>query len=141
MDLKEGWEKKALLGVGVFVIIISLYVYFAPYPGTPTTTVQNQDQIVPSTVTPIPYTEQVTNNNSSTNNSTSINGNFTLTGAQAQNIALNANQGYSAGSPTQGNVNINGSTHSVWIIPITKVNAQSKTVYVDASSGTIVQSN
>ncbi len=142
MDLKDGWEKKALIGVAVLVVVIIFYIYFIPYYGTATTnnTTQNTGQVTTSPAVPIPYTQQGANSNSSSNNST-ISGNFSLNASQAQNIALNANQGYTAGTPTQGNVVINGTAYSVWIVPITKTNAQSKTVYVDASSGSIVQTS
>ncbi len=142
MDLKDGWEKKALIGVGVLVVVIIFYIYFIPYYGTPTTsnTTQNTSQVSPSPAVPIPYSQQIANNGSSSNNST-ISGNFSLSATQAQNIALNANQGYSAGTPTQGNVAINGTAYSVWIVPITKTNTQTKTVYVDATSGSILQTN
>lgn len=137
MDLKEGWEKKALIGVGVVVLIIIMYAYFVPFSGTPEPS-PNQTQVAPANVVPVPYTNPV-QNNSTTNNSSTINGTFTFNATQAQNIAVNANQGYTAGTPTQGNVAINGTNYSVWIVPITKPNSPSKNVYVDASTGKIVQ--
>jgi hypothetical protein len=136
MDLKEGWEKKALIGLGVVVLIIIIYAYFIPFTGTPEPSIQANQS--PSATVPVPYVIPGPANNSTSNNSTN-NGNFTLNADQAKTIALNANPGYSAGSVTQGNIEINGTSYSVWIIAITKVNASAKTVFVDASAGKIIQ--
>ena len=135
MDLKEGWEKKALIGVGIAVSIIIIYSYFIPYYGTPEPSLQpNQTSI--STVTPLPYAVPTTNN-STTNNSTT---NVTLTADQAKNIAHNAYPNFNIGTPTyQNNLNINGTIYSAWVIPIT-LNGTKKTVYID-NSGAIIQTN
>lgn len=134
MDLKEGWERKALIGLGIVVVIIILYAYFNPFTGTPDNI--SQPQVTsPSPATPITFTSPSNNN---TTNSSTINGNFTYTAAQAQQIAQNANPGFSITSTTQGNVVFNGTAHSVWILAMTNGTA-SKTVYVDASSGSILQ--
>ena len=136
MDLKEGWEKKALIGLGVVVLIIIIYAYFIPFTGTPEPSIQENQS--PSSTVPVPFVIPGPANNSTSNNTTN-NGNFTLNADQAKTVALNANPGYSAGSVTQGNIVINGTNYSVWIIAITKVNASAKTVFVDASGGKIVQ--
>ncbi|MTK63542.1 MAG: peptidase [Methanobacterium sp.] len=133
MDMKEGWEKKALIGLGVVVVIIVLYAYFAPYNGTADNTSQPQ---VTSTGTVTPVTFVSPSNNNNTTNS-SLNGNFTITAAQAQQIAQNANGGFTSSTPTQANINFNGTQHSVWIVPLSNGTA-SKTVYVDASNGNIL---
>jgi hypothetical protein len=137
MDLKDGWEKKALIGVGVIVLIIVVYAYFVPFYGTPEPSLQqNQTSISPAT--PLPYAVPVVNNTTSNNSTTS--GNFTLTAEQAKNIALNAFPNYTIGNPTfQNNININGTIYSAWVIPIT-LNSTSKTVYID-NSGAIIQAN
>ena len=137
MDLKEGWEKKALICVGVLVLIITIYAYFIPFYGAPEPSLQ-QNQLSISPATPMPYAAPAVNNSLS-NNSTS-NGNFTLTADQAKNIALNAFPNYTIGTPTfQNNININGTIHSAWVVPIS-LNSTSKTVYID-NSGSIIQSN
>jgi hypothetical protein len=134
MDLKEGWEKKALIGVGVVVLIIIIYAYFVPYTGTPDKVIPTQT--APAQLVPVPFS-QPTANNSTTNNST--NGTL-LNSEQAKNIALNANPGYTASSVTQQNVQINGTSYNVWKVDISKTNPVSKlTVYVDAVSGRILQ--
>ncbi len=131
MDLKEGWEKKALIGLGVFVLLIIIYAYFIPFSGTPDLSLV-QNQITPAPVVPVPFTQPAVNNSTSTTNGT-------LTADQARNITLSANQGYTAGSITQSNLVINGIVYPVWIVSITNNNT-SKTVYVDVTSGKIIQS-
>jgi len=135
MDLKEGWEKKALVAVGVVVLVIIIYAYFIPFSGTPEPSLQpNQASITPAT--PLPYSVPAANNSTSNNSTTS--GNFTLTADQAKNIALNAFPNYTIGTPTfQNNININGTIYSAWVIPVT-LNSTSKTVYID-DSGAIIQ--
>lgn len=133
MDLKEGWEKKALIGLGAAVIIIILYAYFAPFSGTANNITQPQVTST-GTVTPLNYVNP--SNNNTTKNST-ITGNFTLTSDQAQQIAQNANPGYKTSSTTQANIALNGTQHSAWILSMTNGTA-SKTVYVDAANGNIL---
>lgn len=135
MDLKEGWEKKALIGVGVVVLVIIIYAYFIPFSGTPEPSLQsNQASSIPAT--PIPYSVPAVNNSTSNNSTTS--GNLTLTADQAKNIAQDAFPNYTIGTPTfQNNIIINGSSYSVWVIPISQ-NSTSKTLYID-NSGAIVQ--
>jgi uncharacterized iron-regulated membrane protein len=133
MDLKEGWEKKALIVLGAVVLIIILYAYFGPYNGTPDNLTQPQ---VTSTGTATPLTFVSPSNNNNTTNST-LNGNFTITAAQAQQIALNANSGFTISSTTQANINFNGTQHSAWILAMSNGTA-SKTVYVDAANGNIL---
>jgi hypothetical protein len=135
MDLKEGWEKKALIGVGIVVLIIIIYAYFIPFLGTPEPSIQT-NEVSTTPATPIPFAVPAVNN--STSNNSSTNGNFTLTADQAKNIALNAYPNYTIGTPTyQHNININGTFYSAWVVPIT-LNNTSKTVYID-NSGTILQ--
>ena len=76
MDLKDGWEKKALIGVGVVILIIIVYAYFIPFSGTPEPSLQS-NQVTSTPVTPLPYSVPVVNNSTSNNSTTS--GNFTLT--------------------------------------------------------------
>jgi hypothetical protein len=136
MDLKDGWEKKAILGLGVVVLVIILYAYFVPFSGTPNTNVSTNQGANPAQVVPVPFSQPVANN--STANNTTNNGNNNLTSDQAKNIALNANPGYTAGTPSfQNNTNINGTVYSVWVVPITQGNTI-KTVYVD-NTGRIIQ--
>ena len=134
MDLKDGWEKKALLGVGVIILIIIFYAYFIPYYGTPEPSLQT-NQVSTTPAAPLPYYVPAVNNSTSNNSTTS--GNFTLTADQAKNIALNAFPNYIIGAPTfQNNLNINGTIYSAWVIPVT-LNGTSKTVYID-NSGSII---
>ena len=132
MDLKEGWEKKALIGLGAVVVIIVLYSYFAPYNGTPDNITQPQ---VTSTGSVTPLTFVSPSNNNSTNST--LNGNFTVTAAQAQQIATNANPGYTISSTNQANIAVNGTQYSAWILSMSNGTA-SKTVYVNAANGNIL---
>jgi hypothetical protein len=132
MDLKEGWEKKALIGLGAAIVIIILYSYFAPYNGTPDNITQPQ---VTSTGSVTPVTFVSPSNNNSTNSS--LNGNFTITAAQAQQIATNANPGYTISSTNQANIAVNGTQYSAWILSMSNGTA-SKTVYVNAANGNIL---
>lgn len=137
MDLKEGWEEKALIGVGIIVLIIIVYAYFVPFSGTPDNITQTNQQ-TPAQVVPVPYVIPAANN--STSNNSTNNGNSTLTVQQAQNIAHNAYPNYSIGTPSfQNNININGTTYSAWVVPIT-LNGTSKTVYID-NTGRIIQTS
>ncbi|UTB32828.1 MAG: PepSY domain-containing protein [Methanobacterium sp. ERen5] len=118
--------------MGVVVIIIFLYAYFAPFGGTPNNVTQPQVTSTGS-VTPITFVSP-SNNNS---NNTTSSGNLTKTAAQAQDIALKANPGYLISSTTQATLNDNGKQISVWNLTLSK-DQDSKTVYVDASNGNIV---
>lgn len=135
MDIKEGWEKKALIGIGIVFFIIIVYAYFVPFSGTPEPT-PVQNQVAPVNVVTVPYTNPSQNN--STANNSSANSTL-LSAAQAQNIALNAYPGYTAGTPTQENDTINGTNYNVWKVPISKPSSPSLTIFIDAASGRIVK--
>ena len=139
MDLEPGWEKKALIVLGIIVVIVVVYA-FNPFHGNSEVKYSN-DSVDNAVTTPAP--QVVASNNSTANNTTvnttSNNGTFQISADVAKNIAVGANPGYTAGQPTQGNVNINNSVLSVWIVPITQ-GATSKKIYVDLSTGTIVGS-
>ena len=138
MDLEPGWEKKALIVLGIFFIIVVVYA-FNPFHGS-NSNVEVQDQPADTAVT-APAAPAATSNNSTANNTTANtsvnNGTFQISADVAKNIAAGANPGYTAGQPTQGNVTINNTAFSVWIVPI-KQGALSKNIYVDMSTGTIV---
>lgn len=134
MDLKEGWEKKALIGLGAAVLIIVLYAYFAPYNGTPNNISQPQ---VTSTGTVTPVTFVSPSNNNNTTNNTTVSGNFAINASTAQDTAQKANPGYAITSATQANININGMQYAVWNLTL-RNDQSSKTVYVDATNGNIL---
>ena len=137
MDLKPGWEKKALIIIGIIFIILVIYAY-NPFKSTPNVEIANQttDTAVATPAPPAVTSDNSTNNTSITNET---NGTFQISADVAKNIALGANPGYTAGQPTQGNVTINNSVFSVWIVPITQASI-SKKIYVDISTGTIIGS-
>lgn len=126
MDLKEGWEKKALIGVAVIVLVIIVYAYFVPFSGTPDNITPN-NPTSPSPVVPVQYSMHASNNSNS-NSSTNVNNSASII-----NITKTAYPDYTIGTPAyQNSVNVNGTTYNnVWVVPITKPNNPSITVYVD----------
>jgi hypothetical protein len=117
------------------VFIISVIYAFNPFHGsapsndtniTPTQTVTYNQPIQPQVV-----------NNSSNSSTTNLTSN--ITAAQATNIAIQNNPGYSVGQPIQGSVMVNNTNHNVWIIPLS-LNGLSKTIYIDTNTGLIVLS-
>lgn len=134
-DLPPGWEKKALIVVGV--IFVGLVIYsFNPFPGTPTNnTTMEQPQSQP---TVIPFAKNPKANNTTANSST--NTSFKITSDDAARIAGQANPGYTMGSPIQGSIVVNSTTYFVWIVPLSQQNTVSKTIYIDANTGVIVMS-
>ncbi|OEC84876.1 MULTISPECIES: hypothetical protein [Methanobacterium] len=136
MDLKPGWEKKALIVVAIIFVIIVVYA-FNPFHSNSNVEVQNEST---DNAVAAPSAPAVTTNNSTANNTTvnsTNNGTFQISADVAKNIAAGAYPGYTAGQPTQGNVTINSTLYSVWIVPITQASITKK-VYVDLSTGTVV---
>ncbi|MBI5680748.1 MAG: peptidase [Methanobacterium sp.] len=130
MDLEPGWEKKALIVLGIITVIIVIYA-FNPFAGTPNVQIQNQTPETPA-VTPPPA---VVTPNNTTANRTNVNittngtGTFQITAEQAKKIA--AESGYITGEPIKGIYNV----INVWIVPLMKNNKIVKNVYIDASNG------
>lgn len=139
LDLKPGWEKKALIILGITVFIILIYAFnpFGSNADVYTAPDQTQD-VQPVTSAPSPVVSNASDNNT-TVNTTSNNSTFQISADVAKNIATGANPGYTAGQPTPGNVTINSTMFSVWIVPITQ-GSLSKNIYIDMSNGTIVGS-
>ncbi len=138
MDLEPGWEKKALIVLGIIFVIIAVYA-FNPFHSNSDVKYQNgtSDNGVVTPTAPV-ATGNSTANNTTTNNTTN-NGTFQISADVAKNIASGAYPGYTAGQPTQGNVTINNTLYSVWIVPVTQASITKK-VYVDLSTGTVVGS-
>lgn len=137
LDLKPGWEKKALIVLGIVVLIIVVYA-FNPFHGNAEVQVNSDQPADTAVVTPAP--PAVVSNNS-TDNTTNMSGNgtFQISADVAKNIATGANPGYTAEDPTLSNVTINSTVYSVWVVPI-KQGSLSKKIYVDSSTGTVVGS-
>ncbi len=137
IDLGDGWEKKALIVVGVIVFILVIYAY-NPFQPKANVTSTNENYMPPDTSLPVTQTPEVTNNseNSSVDNSTK--NTFLITADQAKNIAVSQNPGYKASEPFQGTIVLNQTTIVVWMVPISKLGQPSKTVYVDVNTGKIV---
>lgn len=133
MDLPQGWEKKALIVVGV-VFLISVIYALNPYQGSPTNdTVQNQST---QTINIIPFSQNKANNY---NNSPNTANNTTkLTADQAKSIASQSHPGYTVGQPIEGSVTVNSTNYPVWIVPLSQNNVVSKTIYIDRNTGIIV---
>ncbi|NYB52867.1 MAG: PepSY domain-containing protein [Methanobacteriaceae archaeon] len=131
----DGWEKKALIVLGVVVLIILVYAFNPFQPKTNLTgdngAITPQPSNIP-TNTPSPPTNVSTNTSNSSGNMS-----FVISEEQAKKIALQGNSGYKAGDPLQGTVVVNQTTVVVWIVPLSK-NSQTKTVYVDVNSGKVI---
>ena len=134
-DLPEGWEKKALIVVVVIVFIIAAYA-FNPFQSKANVTSDNLSPAAPAIV-PLPQSASDNSSNVSSNSSNGT-GPSQITADQAKVIAEQSNPGYVAGQPSQGTVVVNSTTVAVWIVPISK-SGSSKTVYIDLTSGRIVQ--
>jgi hypothetical protein len=136
MDLPENWEKKALI---ILVVITFMVVAYAFNPFQKSSSYEVQNQTPAPAGTPVPITQP--NFNKSANNSSDFPANITfkLTADQAKNIATQARPGYTTGQPLQGSVVLNGTNIAVWIVPLSKNNVVSKTIYIDANTGIIVQ--
>jgi hypothetical protein len=131
MDLPENWEKKALILVGGIFIVTIIYA-LNPFQGTPdNTTIENSSQ----TINPIPFPKVNKANNTKND---SINGTINVTIEQAKTIAAQSNPGYNVGQPIPGTVLVNNTNYTVWIVPLTKPNTASKTIYIDIKTGLIV---
>jgi len=60
-------------------------------------------------------------------------------GVDAKRIAGQAYPDYTIGTPSQGSINVNNTAYFVWIVPLTKDNTASKTIYIDVDNGNIVK--
>ena len=140
LDLKPGWEKKALIILAVITVIVVVYAY-GPFNGNARAEVVNNTSEAPVTEpTPVPSPEVATSNNS-TSNITNVttygsNGTYQITADQAKKIATES--GFTAGEPTKGNIMVNNNNIAVWIVPLMKGSTVSKRVYVDGATGVIV---
>jgi len=138
-DLKDfwndGWEKKALIVMGVVVLIILVYA-FNPFQAKSNLTGNNDSVVAPTTSIPTtaPNTDTVNSTNST---NTTGNTTFIINEDQAKKIALQGNTGYSASDPLQGTIVVNQTTVVVWVVPISK-GSISKTVYVDVNTGKVI---
>jgi hypothetical protein len=132
MDLPQNWEKKALIIVGA-VFIISVIYAMNPFQSTPTNDTLNESSS--TTIIPNPFPKITKSKNA---NNSSVNGTFNITAEQAKKIATQSRPGYTVGQPIQGNVVVNSTNYSVWIVPLSQNNVVSKTIYIDANTGIIV---
>jgi hypothetical protein len=133
MDLPVNWEKKALILLGIVVIVIVAYA-FNPFKSEPNITANNESVNV-NPLLVMPFDQSSSNstlNSNGTNNST-----VELTMEQATNIALQARPGYTSGETSKETIVINGITVSVWKVTLTKSGSPSKTLYINVISGKI----
>ena len=144
MDFKGKWnklkrEEKALICLAVVVLILTIYAY-NPFlmSSDNNSTLENTAPSNTASVVPVPFTQQTSNNTTSSNNTTT-NSTSQITAGQAQNIAGQANSGYTAGQATQGSITVNGQQTSVWVVPLSKDGSIKKTVYIDSNTGKIIQ--
>lgn len=137
LDLKPGWERKALIITGVVVFVILIYAFNPFYSNPDVQEVQDQAASTDTATTSSPAPVVTVNNSTDNTTNTTNDSTFQISADVAKNIAAGANPGYTAGQPTSGNVTVNNTVYSVWIVPITQASI-SKSVYVDMSTGTIV---
>lgn len=143
MDPKDKWnslkrEEKALIGLAVVVLILTIYAYNPFFMSSDNnSTVENTVPSNTASVAPVPFTPQTSNN--TTSNNTTTNSTGQITAEQAQNIAAQANSGYSASPATQGSITVSGQQTSVWVVPLLKDGSIKKTVYIDSNTGKIIQ--
>ncbi|MDI6724790.1 MAG: peptidase [Methanobacterium sp.] len=139
--LEPGWEKKALIILGLVVLVITVYA-FNPFSEKPE--IEVHDGPVNTPVTTPQQSPVISNNSNASDNTTNItitngsNGTFQISADQAKQIALNSNPGYMAGDPTQGTITLNNEAISVWIVPLMKGSKPSMEVYVDSATGMVV---
>lgn len=131
MELPEGWEKKSLIVVGAIFILIVVYS-FNPFMSNPTNNTTVEEAPSGPTIIPFPENERKNNSDNSTNHTK-------ITEEDAKRIAEQAYPDYTVGTPSQGSINVNNTTYFVWIVPLTKDNSVSKTIYIDADTGNIVK--
>lgn len=132
----DGWEKKALIVMGVVVLVILVYA-FNPFHAKTNLTGNNDSQIPQTTPVPTPAPVMDTVDSSNSTNTTG-NTTYLINADQAKRIALQGNTGYTAGEPLQGTVVVNQTTIVVWIVPLSKSSQSSKNVYVDVNTGRVI---
>ncbi len=131
MNLSTDWEKKALIVIGAVFILTVIYA-FNPFQGSPTNNTTMEQSPSEPTIVPFPENEKKNDTNNSTNHTK-------VTEEDAKRIASQAYPDYTVGTPSQGSINVNSTTYFVWIVPLTKDNTASKTIYIDADTGNIVK--
>ncbi|TMS40324.1 MAG: peptidase [Methanobacterium sp.] len=131
MDLPDNWETKALIIIGAVFILTVIYA-LNPFQGTPTNNTTMEQTPSEPTIIPFPENERKNDTNNSTNNTK-------ITEEDAKRIAGQAYPDYTVGTPLQGSVNVNSTNYFVWIVPLTKDNTASKTIYIDVDNGNIVK--
>ncbi|MEN4005835.1 MAG: PepSY domain-containing protein [Methanobacteriaceae archaeon] len=140
MDLKPGWERKALIILGVITVILTVYAHL-PFNGNARAAVINNVSVTEPAPAPAPKLN-ISNNTTSNNitNVTSYIGNEThgITAEQAKKIA--SKHGFTTGEPAKGNIMINNTNTAVWIVPLMKGTILSKRIYVNAATGVIIGS-
>lgn len=131
MDLPEDWEKKALIVVGAIFILTVIYS-FNPFVGSPNNNTTMEQSSSEPTVVPFPSSEKKNKTDNSTDQTE-------ITEEDAKRIAGQAYPDYTIGTPSQGSINVNNTSYFVWIVPLTKDNTASKTIYIDSDTGNIVK--
>lgn len=131
MDLPEDWEKKALLIIGAIFILTVIYS-FNPFVGNPNNNTTMEQSSNQPTVVPFPSSEKKNKTDNSTDQTE-------ITEEDAKRIADQAYPDYTIGTPSQGSINVNNTAYFVWIVPLTKDNTASKTIYIDVDNGNIVK--
>jgi len=123
------WEYKALAAIAIIAILVTVYSYNSFNHGervrlSDSTQIEPQPQPVPVSV------PNITDNKTDTSEN--------VTAEEARQIA--AESGYTAGQPTRGSINLNGTAVDVWVVPLQRGGRTVKEVYVSMEGGQIVGS-
>jgi len=121
------WEYKALILIGIFTLSVIIYSYSSFNSG-------ERERISDSTpVEPQPQPVPINIPNMTSDNTTNTTKN--VTAEEARQIA--AEPGYTAGQPSRGSININGTDIPVWVVPLQRGGRTVKEVYVSIEGGRI----
>ncbi len=124
------WEYKALGLIVLIGLSITAYSYLSMGGGERVSLSNNSVEQQPEPA-PLPFPEY--NSTGSEENNT---GN--ITAEEAREIA--AESGYTAGDPTMGSININGTQILVWVVPLQRGGKTVREVYVRLEDGEILGS-
>ncbi|MDI9617588.1 hypothetical protein [Methanothermobacter sp.] len=123
------WEYKALAIIAIIAILVTVYSYNSFNQGE---RVRLSDSIQPKPQ-PQPVPVSVPNMTDNRTNTTE-----NITAEEARQIAVES--GYTAGQPTRGTINLNGTNVEVWVVPLQRGGRTVKEVYVSMGNGQIVGS-
>jgi len=135
MDYKR--EKQALIILAAITGLILIYAY-GPFEGKLDVKIQNET--VPTSPPQDNSSFNLTKSNNTTANNTTIEDNTTTPISKEDAKEMASGQGYTVGEPTLGTITINDKEFTAWIVPLLKDGKIVKEIYIDAITGTIIES-